>query len=285
MENAANLATSIAHRLPDDILEMIFLSCLPQSNREHHDYVAFPYPSPCEAPMICGQTCRSWRDLALSSPRLWSRLGIYLPEKFKSFVWIKEWLRRSQSVPLYFNWTPSPTSIYGQMDYQSDRTVTAAMKLLLAESKRWHQVHIGDGGKILQQLLAALKYGVPMLATLQVYHRGLDWQQGDFCVDITAAPRLQYLNVTSVFRLTDISATHGLRQFIMKETPCWSTSWSRSFMSTSGILQLFSACPTLELVDIHILEPGVVLPPRQVIMPSLRQLSLRFASYVHHIEM
>ncbi|TDL17958.1 hypothetical protein BD410DRAFT_793836 [Rickenella mellea] len=103
MENAAGMVPSGAQRAPADVLEMIFLICLPESNPKNYDHVTFPRPSMCEAPMVFGQICQSWRDVALSTPRLWACLSI--PEEWSSMIWMKEWLRRSQSLPLSFQWT------------------------------------------------------------------------------------------------------------------------------------------------------------------------------------
>ncbi|KAK7018871.1 hypothetical protein R3P38DRAFT_3319734 [Favolaschia claudopus] len=58
-------------RIPLDVLEQIFLACLPT----HRNCVM----SAQEAPVLLGRICSSWRTLSLSAPRLWSRLHIVLP--------------------------------------------------------------------------------------------------------------------------------------------------------------------------------------------------------------
>ncbi|KAF7330802.1 hypothetical protein MVEN_02419400 [Mycena venus] len=58
-------------RLPFDIIEGIFAACLPT----HRICVM----SAQEAPVILGRICSSWRNISLSTPRLWSRLHIVEP--------------------------------------------------------------------------------------------------------------------------------------------------------------------------------------------------------------
>ncbi|KAJ7252100.1 hypothetical protein B0H12DRAFT_957682, partial [Mycena haematopus] len=50
-------------RLPLDIIEEIFMACLPT----HRNCVM----SATEAPVILGRICSSWRTISLSMPRLW----------------------------------------------------------------------------------------------------------------------------------------------------------------------------------------------------------------------
>ncbi|PPQ73309.1 hypothetical protein CVT26_015337 [Gymnopilus dilepis] len=62
-------------RLPPDILHEIFYHCLPTHRN--------PVMSEREAPILFTVVCRSWRSIALSSPRLWTRvhIPIRLPRK------------------------------------------------------------------------------------------------------------------------------------------------------------------------------------------------------------
>ncbi|KAJ7745203.1 hypothetical protein DFH07DRAFT_702208, partial [Mycena maculata] len=50
-------------RLPAEISSDIMLCCLPTGT--------IPYPDPQAAPMIFLNICRSWSNIALSTPALW----------------------------------------------------------------------------------------------------------------------------------------------------------------------------------------------------------------------
>ncbi|KAJ6544214.1 hypothetical protein B0H19DRAFT_898859, partial [Mycena capillaripes] len=54
---------SPARRLPLDIIQEIFIACLPT-----HRNCAM---SASEAPVLLGRICSSWRAISLSTPRLW----------------------------------------------------------------------------------------------------------------------------------------------------------------------------------------------------------------------
>ena len=114
-----NTILSPARRLLPDILREIFYHCLT---------IGGPYPilSATEAPMLVTRVCSLWRSVALSSPRIWTRLHIPLPGDprlsskygkledqaldvrrrafFKMmqlrYQAVKEWLGRSGSCPL-----------------------------------------------------------------------------------------------------------------------------------------------------------------------------------------
>ncbi|KAJ7741322.1 hypothetical protein B0H16DRAFT_1890506 [Mycena metata] len=92
-------------RLPLDIVQEIFLACIPT----HRNCVM----SALEAPVLLGRICSSWRAISLSIPRLWSRLHIIEPQRSygadlalsdikaaQRFAVTKMWLGRSGNCPL-----------------------------------------------------------------------------------------------------------------------------------------------------------------------------------------
>ncbi|KAF9009947.1 hypothetical protein BDQ17DRAFT_1235044, partial [Cyathus striatus] len=62
---------SHTRKLSRDVLEEIFLACLPVDRN--------PCMSTAEAPMLLTCICSSWRDIAHSTPRLWAAIHIALP--------------------------------------------------------------------------------------------------------------------------------------------------------------------------------------------------------------
>ncbi|KAJ6561762.1 hypothetical protein B0H19DRAFT_901463, partial [Mycena capillaripes] len=62
---------SPTRRLPADVVAEIFAACLP-ANRN-------ATMSSAEAPILLCHVCRAWRNLALSTPRLWASLHIVAP--------------------------------------------------------------------------------------------------------------------------------------------------------------------------------------------------------------
>ncbi|KAJ6465787.1 hypothetical protein C8R45DRAFT_1022389 [Mycena sanguinolenta] len=62
---------SPVRRLPLDIIQEIFVACMPT----HRNCVM----SATEAPVLLGRICSGWRTISLSTPRLWASLHIVEP--------------------------------------------------------------------------------------------------------------------------------------------------------------------------------------------------------------
>ncbi|KAJ6561759.1 hypothetical protein B0H19DRAFT_909252, partial [Mycena capillaripes] len=62
---------SPARRLPVDVVSDIFTACLPSDRNA--------IMSAAECPLLLCHICRAWRDVALSTPRLWASLHIASP--------------------------------------------------------------------------------------------------------------------------------------------------------------------------------------------------------------
>ncbi|KAJ7867346.1 hypothetical protein B0H14DRAFT_2504093 [Mycena olivaceomarginata] len=71
----------------------IFTHCLPK----------YPLRSiPSESAMLLGQVCRQWREISISSPRIWQSLQLELTPKIhpQQVRLLRSWLRRSGTLPL-----------------------------------------------------------------------------------------------------------------------------------------------------------------------------------------
>ncbi|KAI0054795.1 hypothetical protein BV25DRAFT_1816528, partial [Artomyces pyxidatus] len=77
-----------ALRVPSEILEYIFSFCQCHPEQPHRDRRHPP------AWVVVTHVCHLWRDVALSSPRLWRNVVTY------SQPWMEETLSRSKEVPL-----------------------------------------------------------------------------------------------------------------------------------------------------------------------------------------
>ncbi|KAJ7267299.1 hypothetical protein C8J57DRAFT_1615917 [Mycena rebaudengoi] len=101
--------------LPPEITSEIFHWCLPSSPH-------FIQPDPSDVPLTLLAICRLWRNIALATPQLWSRVKFRLSpyatpsRNQKLCVLLKRWLSRSASHPLHLllDGTQSvpPTSLY-----------------------------------------------------------------------------------------------------------------------------------------------------------------------------
>ena len=80
-------------------------------------------------------SCKLWKDLAFSTPELWSCIEIINSSSFKilpSYSKVSKWLGRSKNQPL---------SLVVRDWFQS-KSARASLKLLVAHSHRWHRISL-----------------------------------------------------------------------------------------------------------------------------------------------
>ncbi|KAK1234499.1 hypothetical protein PQX77_002300 [Marasmius sp. AFHP31] len=138
--------------LPSDVLVHIFTHCLSTD--------PLPLPSVSEAPLLLTRICRSWREIALSNPRLWNTIRIVPPlipntrmynETKKSYedlivrgmAGIRGWLDKSGCLPLSFSVRYGRR--YSTPNAQETWMLWRYMFLLFDYRSRW--------GKVTQDLL------------------------------------------------------------------------------------------------------------------------------------
>ncbi|KAJ7181511.1 hypothetical protein C8R43DRAFT_969402 [Mycena crocata] len=102
--------------LPSEITSEIFIRCLPSGLKEESKN-----PHPRLAPLLLLTICRTWRDIALSTPTLWAVLRLYIETDSTLGSYVDEvfenWLRRSGDVPLSLTlhgWCASFPTIIGR---------------------------------------------------------------------------------------------------------------------------------------------------------------------------
>jgi hypothetical protein len=159
-------------QLPKELVQDIFLSCLPNDRNA--------VMSSAEAPVLLGRICKSWRQIALSTPQLWSSLHIPIPDPtyllqhgrgklLQRGAVVKAWLERSGSCSL------SLSVIYESAGNPREReeSLFAARYFLLAIidfSKRWKDVDFVIPFSIYHGCLIPLeKTDVPVLEKIHFH--------------------------------------------------------------------------------------------------------------------
>ncbi|KAJ7797542.1 hypothetical protein B0H14DRAFT_2466872, partial [Mycena olivaceomarginata] len=163
-------------RLPRDIIEAIFMACLPT----HRNCVM----SAQEAPVILGRICSSWRMISHSFPRLWSSLHIvepvyqydWSPSLYQAKVAQRlevadSWLRRSGtcslSISLHCPKEPQPWS---EPPHHPRRTPDVWLDVLLSFASRWKHIRLVAPTVTLAVLSHLGENDVPLLRRLEIAH-------------------------------------------------------------------------------------------------------------------
>ncbi|TFK42140.1 hypothetical protein BDQ12DRAFT_645626 [Crucibulum laeve] len=151
MLKAHEALISIPRRLPRDILQEIFLHCLPTDRNA--------VMSCKEAPLLLGRICSNWRTIVYATPQLWSSVHIcvfecesfgFLPDlgiDYETYLTLSErircsriqavrdWLNRAGSCPLSISYYTIPgTPHWNGTDYEM--YPDHIMKILLKFSRQ-----------------------------------------------------------------------------------------------------------------------------------------------------
>jgi len=167
-------------RFPPDIWGEIFTHCLPTNNLN---------VSVCtvkEAPLLLTGVCRTWREIALNIPRLWSSVHVVVPNppmptvddsfltevRARSLQGIRLWMDRSGSRP--FTLSIQMTGDFPSTSPSDEDKVrySELMDLLVRYSRRWKTLSLGSGVTPLHQepLTHLTKDDVPLLEVVRIRH-------------------------------------------------------------------------------------------------------------------
>jgi hypothetical protein len=128
---------SPVRRLPSELLGEIFRYCLPQNYDEKSAHKAVMLPS---------HVCKHWRDVALSTPTLWTNIVLRVTdETFESRVaLVTAWFSRSGDLPLSFT-----------LDVDGRENVLPILAFLLQYCHRWQHIKLSVPSDTLRCLEAA----------------------------------------------------------------------------------------------------------------------------------
>ncbi|KAF7324828.1 F-box domain-containing protein [Mycena kentingensis (nom. inval.)] len=262
---------SPVRRLPRDILEAIFLTCLP-TNR-NAAMVAN------EAPLLLTRICSAWRSVALSSPRLWARFHVQVPFRTQSdvdresaqaiFQWrlttTKLWLERAHSVPLTI-------SLYCDTNFDlMDRKLPESwpeypfLATLLNVASRWEDITLNLPEKMFDApAFMALKPPTFLNSAALPSPHGYTTQ--------TIRGRWRPL-LSSKLR-------HCVHWSALTELSISNPSWQHEFTLETLLMFAIPACPALVSLAISIYEYGDAKPPPEQPLeaPHLQSLTL----YIHN---
>ena len=131
------LATLLSpvRRLAPELLGEIFRHCLPRDYYENGTYKAVMLPS---------HVCKHWRDVALSTPALWTNIVLCVTnETFESrAALVTTWFSRSGSLPLSFT-------------LEGRENVRPIMAFLLQHCNRWQYINLYVPSEMVRSLEVA----------------------------------------------------------------------------------------------------------------------------------
>ena len=293
--NDHHIILSPARRLPPDVLHEIFFHCLPT----HHN----PSMKYSESPLLLTRICSSWRAIALSSPRIWSKIHIPLPgdpgvsEGFNETITVetrlndrrqrfagvmksrcdavRSWLSRSGTCPLSLSvaYWGGDVSMH---DSKEDELIQEMFDILLSFADRWTNVILSvpeDIHNKLQNDINPTMFSSLQSLKITLYGKP-HWGNGKPTpILLLAAPALRRLTIN------DIEATFHMT--LNPVQPIWSQITHITFASATTdmhFLVLLRQCPNLVLgnfiVDASQWSEQTIVDQGEVLLPRLESLAI-----------
>ena len=243
------LHSPIIRQLPPDVTSTIFEFCLPYYvDNELYSYTM----DDLTIPLSLGAICSYWRDIAWSTPSLWSSLVVFVPSNISRMATglAQEWLARSGHLPLSI-----------RIISTSYNAVSELADIVNQYSARWSSLdlYIPD---YYYQFFRATDNHAPILKSIR-FHCSQNAMTSDF--QPPTCPRLEKA-ILSVFpRGTELDNLTHLTLFSM---------------STTNSFLILRTTPRLVFCEISGTSPGdIATSTGAVILPSLRSLWLLITNY------
>ena len=121
-------------KLPPDVTSTIFEFCLPDFT---DNQLSPDTKEDLSIPLSLGAICSYWREIAWSTPKLWSSLVVRVPNKLDSHTvtgMTQEWLARSGDLPLSISILSESTS--------HNNEVSALAEIINQYSTRWSELDL-----------------------------------------------------------------------------------------------------------------------------------------------
>ncbi|KAJ7049963.1 hypothetical protein C8F01DRAFT_1181117 [Mycena amicta] len=245
-------------RLPVDVIQEIFIACLPTQRN--------CVMSASEAPVLLGRVCSFWRTLSLSTPRLWSSLHLVEPvfspsksigaleeRKFDQRIEVaKAWLGRSGQCPLSISFLSSSMLRGAFTDHPSSFSSGPFIDAIMEFAPRWEDIYITAGNLAVERLEALQEADVPMLRSFRLSYNALDsphmhnWAN----LRLLHGPRLtHFFGAAGEFRPDELPLRWGQLTHLAVDTLPFMLDSSLTSLVT---LQALQRCPMLQLAKLMV---------------------------------
>ncbi|KAJ7625283.1 hypothetical protein DFH06DRAFT_1229042 [Mycena polygramma] len=262
--------------LPVEITSQIFVYCLPDSD-DARDV------SPLDAPLVLGRVCSTWRNIALSTPQLWTFLSLSIDRNAYSptlFSALKQWLLRSRNFPLSIR-LHHPTCASEDVTEEDENWwehtndyIYHAVPILLTHYRRWEDVEFNMPVSYLRALVSDSSKPTEELPFLR--HLTLGSSQEDWAgPDSLENPVTIFMNAPRLWSVHLILEQNELQLMDQVHLP-WEqlTSFTGTAFSAHDCLVVLNQAPSLIDCVFHITDSRsdepLVHPPPLVHLKSLR---------------
>jgi F-box-like len=214
--------------LPPELLGEIFRYCLPQDYDELGAHKAVMLPS---------HVCKRWRDVALSTPALWTNIVLHVTDKTleSQTALVTDWVSRSGNLPLSFT-------------LEGRENVLPILAVLYHHCARWQYINLSVPLETLQCLEAA-NGRLQRLETLEInrYGDSPPWVEQI----LESAPKLRKVSVSRKFLWNGLNGSWG--QLVELDASCasYSVGDCLALLQAVGSLQTLKVSVNSEVAEGH----------------------------------
>ncbi|KAJ7512683.1 hypothetical protein B0H11DRAFT_2267760 [Mycena galericulata] len=244
---------SPARRLPLDIIQEIFVACLPA--HRNCDMSAR------EAPMLLGRICSTWRTISLSTPRLWASLHIEDPgQRSGSFDSTFSLIRTPEVKPALFlevieNWLGRsggcPLSISLHSHHEAP-LAPSILQALIPLASRWQCVQFAVPAAALEKLVHLTGSDVPVLESLTLHRRDTYVRSTFAWADLAILRGPNVVSVCVTGKDLDLSQLLLRWTHLTELSNLDASQFPRKALSSESALQTISRCPQLQRLSLNI---------------------------------
>ncbi|KAJ7160087.1 hypothetical protein C8R46DRAFT_1285428 [Mycena filopes] len=248
---------SPARRLPLDIIQEIFVACIPT----HRNCVM----SASEAPVLLGRICSSWRALSLSTPRLWAKLHIVEPPHYfgldpesqnkiaQRLQVTKSWLARSGEYPLSISLQYPPGGAPVDTALDVDPLGGFLLQALIPYAHRWQHIDCTTPPSAFDDLAHLRESDVPLLETVVLHPIPFNWISGESeSFGMLRGPRVHSISASSnEFARDSLPLRWRQLTVLNMHGATWETS-----MTSSRALDVLGRCPELRTCSLVVNDRG-----------------------------
>ncbi|KAJ7181025.1 hypothetical protein C8R46DRAFT_1187263 [Mycena filopes] len=252
-------------RLPLDVIQEIFVACLPT----HRNCVM----SALEAPVLLGRICSAWRIISLGTPQLWARLHIVEPSRSlapwssdsgpafegklaQRLETTKIWLGRSGQCPLSISLQgahdPPPLP-----DVDLPANTHLFMDVIISVPPRWEDITLVASSSALEMLSGLTEHDAPILRKFEM-SASSGSQNGPTTCALLGAPRLKDFTFSA-------GATQNFRELPVRWgnlTHLSAAGFGDGSFSSLGVFELLAKCSQLRECRLYLSQShGLSSPP------------------------
>ncbi|KAJ6606482.1 hypothetical protein DFH09DRAFT_1120347 [Mycena vulgaris] len=231
------------------------------------------------APMIFGEICRHWRDIALSLPHLWNRIAIQCENA--NIPLCDLWLKRSGSLPLSIRLYREYTSPDRYITNETVRYCQELIKTILPYSNRWFFLDMENlPDRCFHVMDGLLPNSVPILEHLSVNHRD------DGSTNTGVAP---WTGMSGAIKLTRLQFDYIGRANIMTRVEGPMFPWAQlthidvGDCSTNDCLQILAQASSATTCVLRITGGPSSLEPTHITQHQIQTLKIRTTANLHSL--